>query len=524
MTHTMIDRLAAAAQRAPDMPYCSYENRVTTFGELWTRSRRVAGALRQMGMPHGQRVAYLGKNTDRLLEIIFGAAIARNTCVVLNWRLAMPEWRDVLVDSGATVICADFEFVEQARQLADQVGAVTRIVSIDLPEVPDDARVVDYDTIVDRAPTLEPVGIDPDDDFLQLYTSGTTGKPKGVPQTHAMHLSQLTQWESRLGPFPAGDRFLVFMPLFHAAGITYPLFALNYGTQVEIHRAAVPDKILEALASGRISSMVVVPTILATLVPKLKPGAFPALKRVHYGASGISRELLQQTMDVLGCDLVQIYGATETTAALTILTPEDHRLDNGALWSSAGKPGDGAQLKIVGVDDGRELTPGQTGEILIKSNSVLHGYWRNDAATREVLCDGWYRTGDLGYLDARGYCYVVDRFKDMIISGGENIYSSEVENVLAQLPELAEFAVVGMPDPQWGEIVTACVTYRNDAAPLTLEELQSRLRTKLAGYKVPRRLEVFTALPRNPMGKLQKHTLRDEVRKRATQSAAETRH
>ncbi|WP_052421020.1 AMP-binding protein [Paraburkholderia ferrariae] len=520
MTCTMIDQLASAAQRAPDAPYSFYEDRITTFGELWSRSRRVAGALRQMGIPQGQRVAYLGKNTDRLIEIIFGAAIARNTCVVLNWRLAMPEWRDVLIDSGATVIFADFEFVEHARRLADQVGAVTRIVSIDLSALPDDARVVDYDAMVDSAPTLEPVDIDPEDDFLQLYTSGTTGKPKGVPQTHAMHLSQLAQWESRLGPFPAGERFLVFMPLFHAAGITYPLFAISYGTQVEIHRAPVPERIVEALNSGRISSMVVVPTILAILLPHLKPGAFPALKRLHYGASGISRDLLQKTMDVLKCDLAQIYAATETTAALTILTPDDHRRDNGALWSSAGKPGAGARVRIVSTAGGRDLPPGETGEILIQSGSILRGYWRNEAATREVLVDGWYRTGDLGYVDAEGYCYVVDRFKDMIISGGENVYSSEVENMLAEFPELAEYAIVGVPDPQWGEIVTACVTYKPGAHHLTLEELQSRMRDQLAGYKVPRRLEVFSALPRNPMGKLQKHALRNAIRDRNDQRVA----
>ncbi|MBN3788564.1 AMP-binding protein [Burkholderia sp. Ac-20353] len=514
MPRTMIDQLSAAAQRAPDQPFCFYENRVTTFGELWTRSRRFAGALKEMGIPQGQRVAYLGKNTDRLLEVIFGAAIARNTCVVLNWRLALPELREILVDSGATIVCADFEFVEHARRLADQIDAVTRIVSIDLPARPDDARVIDYDALVDSAPVLSPDGIDADDDFLQLYTSGTTGKPKGVPQTHAMHLSQLEQWESRIGPFPAGDRFLVFMPLFHAAGITYPLFAISYGTQVEIHRAAVPEKIIEALASGRISSMVAVPTVLSMLVPKLTPGAFPALKRVHYGASGISRELLQKMMDVLGCDLVQIYAATETTAALTMLTADDHRRANGALWSSVGKPADSVQLKIGAIEDGRTQAPGQVGEILVRSNSVLRGYWRNEAATREALRDGWYHTGDLGYLDEDGYCHIVDRFKDMIISGGENVYSSEVENVLAQFPEFAEYAVVGTPDPQWGELVTACVTYRPGIAPLTLEELQSRARNLLAGYKVPRRLEVFSALPRNPMGKLQKHALRNVIRER----------
>jgi acyl-CoA synthetase (AMP-forming)/AMP-acid ligase II len=511
MVSTMIDALAATAQNTPNAPYSFYEGRCTTFGELWMRARRVGGALRAFGLQPGERVAYLGKNTDRLIEIIFGAAIARNTCVVLNWRLAMPEWVDIAHDCSATTLFTDHEFIQQARDLADQTGLITRIVAIDLADLPNDPRVVDHDRLVQGNEPIEPHNIQPEDDFLQLYTSGATGKPKGVPQTHAMHLSQRAQWESRIGRFPAGDRFLVFMPFFHAAGITYPLFALQYGTEIEIHRAADPVRIIEALGSGRISSTVVVPTLLAMLVPKIQPGMFPALKRIHYGASAVDRPLLRKAMDVFGCDLVQIYAATETTAALTILTPEDHRkgVANEHLWSSAGKPGAGAQLRIVDAQ-GMEAPVGQAGEIQVKSASVLTGYWRNEAATREAMNDGWYRTGDLGHLDAEGYCYVVDRVKDMIISGGENVYSSEVENVLAQCPELTEYAVVGAKDPQWGEVVTACVVLK-PGQHVNLTQLQDRARVCLAGYKLPRRLEIFEVLPRNPMGKLQKHLLRDQV-------------
>jgi acyl-CoA synthetase (AMP-forming)/AMP-acid ligase II len=516
MGPTMIDQLAASAQRAPTAAYSHYEGRVTTYGELWDRARRVGGALRDLELPRGERIVYLGKNTDRLIEILFGGAMAHHPCAVLNWRLAMPEWAAILVDSGATTVFADHEFVQQARALADQGGQIRRIIAIDLPQLPDDPRVSDHDALLQASTPLTPEGITPEDDFMQLYTSGTTGRPKGVPQTHAMHLSQRAQWESRIGRFPEGDRFLVFMPFFHAAGISYPLLALQYGTEVEIHRAAEPERIIEALSSGRISSTVMVPTLLSMLTPKIQPGMLPALKRIHYGASAIDRGLLLRAMEVFGCDLVQIYAATETTAALTILNPEDHRrgLGNEKLWSSAGKPGEGAQMRIVDAQ-GQDLPAGVPGEIVVRSGSVLRGYWRNEAATREALREGWYHTGDMGYLDDEGYCYVVDRVKDMIISGGENVYSSEVEQVLADCPELAEYAVVGVPDPHWGELVTACVVLKPGAS-LSLDMLQQRVRARLAGYKVPRRLEAFAALPRNPIGKLQKHLLREQVQQRGS--------
>ncbi|MEY4416414.1 MAG: hypothetical protein RIQ53_3707, partial [Pseudomonadota bacterium] len=378
--------------------------------------------------------------------------------------------------------------------------------------MPADARWVDYVAWRDGAVALPPQPVRADDDFLQLYTSGTTGRPKGVPQTHAMHLSQRAQWEARLGPLPPDDRVLVFMPCFHAAGITYPLFALAYGTQVVLHRSADPARIMAALASGRIRTTVMVPTLMAMLVQKVQPGQFPALQRIHYGASAVDPQLLAQVMDVFGCDLAQIYAATETTAALSILTPDDHRAgrQRPQLWTSAGKPGGDAQLRIV-LPDGQDAAPGEAGEILVRSGSILRGYWRNPQASADALRGGWYRTGDIGRIDADGYVHVMDRLKDMIISGGENVYSSEVENALADHPDLAECAVIGLPDAHWGEVVTLCAVPR-PGVTLDLTAIQDHLRARLAGFKVPRRLELLSALPRNPMGKLQKQLLRASLR------------
>lgn len=510
MSLTMIDVLDATADRLPDGLFCTYEQRQTTFGQFRQRSRQLAGGLSSLGLRPGQRVAYLGKNTDRLLELVFGAAMVRATCVVLNWRLAAPEWEDILLDCGACLLFADHEFVVQAQALAQRLPQVERIVTIDASPSGEE-RMMDHDALVASSMPLVPQGVQPEDDFLQLYTSGTTGRPKGVPQTHAMHLSQRAQWEDRIGPFPADDRVLVFMPCFHAAGISYPLMALAYGTQVELHRAADPARIMEALTSGRISTTVMVPTLLAMMVPQMRPGLCPALRRIHYGASSIDPVLLTRTMEVFGCELVQIYAATETTAALCILSPQDHRrgVEQPGLLASAGKPGGDARLRIVD-SQGQDVPTGQPGEIVVRSGSVLRGYWRNPQATADALKDGWYHTGDLGRIDAEGYVYVVDRVKDMIISGGENVYSSEVEKVLALHPALAEFAIVGVPDAQWGEVVTACVVTQ-PGHTIDLPSLQEFLRPHLAGYKLPRRLELRSTLPRNPMGKLQKHLLRAEL-------------
>jgi len=512
MPKTMIDVLDISADRLPHTPYCEYEGRVTTFGEFREHARRLAGGLEDLCVTPGERVAYLGKNSDRLLEVIFGAAMQRATCVVINWRLAMPEWQDVIEDSGAKVLFADQEFVEQAQALAQALPQIKQIVTIDAGKVISKFNLIDYDALLQMSKPKIPVNVLPEDDFIQLYTSGTTGRPKGVPQTHAMHLSQRSQWEDRIGPFPEGDRTLVFMPCFHAAGVTYPLFALAYGTQIELHRAADPEKIMKSLGSGRITTTVMVPTLMAMIVPKMKIGMFPSLKRIHYGASAIDPALLDKVMEVFGCDLIQIYATTETTAALCMLSPEDHRkgMKQREILTSAGKPARNAQLRLVN-SDGHDVPIGSTGEIWVKSGSTLRGYWRNPKATQDAVTDGWYQTGDLGRIDSEGYVYVVDRVKDMIISGGENVYSSEIENALVGYPGLREFTVVGLSDAQWGEIVTACVVPSLGQVP-SLEEIQEFLRPLLAGYKIPRRLEILDTIPRNPMGKIQKHLLRSKFK------------
>ena len=506
MTTTMLDALREHAQTRADAPYVHFLGRSTSYGSFWDRTLRTAAVLQSQGVGAGDRVAVLGKNSDRLLEVVFGAAAARATAVILNWRLAPGEWQAIVADSGARLLVADPDFAEAAQALAAHGGL--RLLLTDIPGVPLPQGATALEAAVRAATPLPASLAQPDDDFLQLYTSGTTGKPKGVPQTHRMHLSQRAQFESFTGPWSSDERFLGFMPFFHAAGITFPLFTAGYGTQIEVLRMLEPPAAMEALSSGRITATAAVPTILAMLLPALAPGQVKGLRRIFYGASAIDEGLLRRAIETLGCDFWQVYAATETTSALTMLTPADHR-DGGRLLASCGRPSPLAQVRTVDAQ-GHDVATGSVGEVMVKSDSVLRRYWHNDPATRAVLADGWYRTGDLGRRDAQGYLFLVDRAKDMIITGGENVYPAEVELVLAGVPGVAEQAVVGLPDAHWGEVVTACVVAKPEAK-VTLEAVRDALKPHLAGYKLPKRLEVLTALPRNAMGKVQKHVLRSSL-------------
>jgi acyl-CoA synthetase (AMP-forming)/AMP-acid ligase II len=512
MSGTMIDLLQEAATQVPDKVYCIYEGRRTSYSEFFDRVRRVAGGLDALGLPADERIALLCKNSDRVVEVLYGGAMARHPLVLLNWRLAPAEWVDVTRDAGVRILFTDFEYVAQARAIADKLPSVKTIVVIDPNARCDDPRVVDYETWLEGAQPLATWCISLEDDFLQLYTSGTTGRPKGVVQTHANHNSLAEQWLDLMGPFPADEHFLIFTPFFHASGITFPLVFARYRGTVEIQRAVDPARILAALEGGQVTATAMVPTLIGMLTPLARKGAYPSLRRIYYGASTIDAALLGRAMDVFGCEFTQIYGATETAAALTLLSAADH-MRGGHVINSAGKFSKHAQVRLVDPS-GADVPAGQAGEVWVKSRAVMKGYWRNPAATKEALVDGWYRTGDVGRIDEEGYLYVIDRAKDMIISGGENVYSAEVENALAAHPSVAEVAVVAAPDARWGEAVAACIVPRPGTAP-TLEELRTFLRERLAGYKMPRKLVLMAALPRNSTGKVLKFALRAQMKEQA---------
>ncbi len=350
-----------------------------------------------------------------------------------------------------------------------------------------------------------------DDVSMQLYTSGTTGLPKGVMLTNG-NLSAAIASADRTFHISADTVSLVAMPLFHIGGSGWALCAMSRGGRSVILRDVDPDLLLRLIAAERITEMFLVPAVLMLLLatPSLATTNRSSVRLIFYGASPISEDVLVKCINAFGCGFCQVYGMTETTGAITSLPYEDHDPDGPrrGLLRSAGKPLDSVEMRIVDPDTGADVVVGGVGEVQTRSAFNMAGYWRKPDETASTIDDaGWLRTGDAGYFDAEGYLFLHDRIKDMIVSGGENIYPAEVENVLLSYPAVIDAAVIGVPDPKWGETVKAVVVLAPGAA-LDRADLLAHCRSNLAHYKCPTSIDTTEALPRNPSGKVLKRELR----------------
>ena len=500
------DITRARARVAPGDVAQLFEGRATTYGELDERSNRCAQGFIAEGCKPGARVGFIGKNSDRYFEMLHGAFKAKSVVVGVNWRLAIPEIAYVLNDAKAEMVFVGAEFYDIVAEALKERPSVRRVVALDGGRV----DWISFDEWRDAFPATDPkLPHLIDDDVIQLDTSGTTGHPKGVQLTNLNYLAVLEEGESAgWANWSQGDVNLVCMPLFHVAGVNIGVIGHAHGTKNVILKDVDPQVILSLLEKERINVAFMVPAVILFLLqqPNIKSVDVSSLRQILYGASPIAEDVLRQAQATFDADFIQLYGLTETTGGATYLPPEAHDPAKGKL-RSCGIPYPNMKIRIVD-EKGRDVPQGGVGEILIRGGMVMKSYWNRPEATAEAIKDGWFHSGDAGYFDADGYLYIHDRVKDMIVSGGENVYPAEVENALFGHPAIADVAVIGVPDERWGEAVKACVVLKPGEAA-EAADIVAFAKTRIAGYKVPKSIDFVEALPRNPSGKI----LRRELRK-----------
>jgi fatty-acyl-CoA synthase len=476
------------ARFAPGAVAIRFEGEETSYADLARRIRRAAAVLAELGVRRGDAVAYLGLNHPAVLVLLFACARLGAMLVPLNWRLAPPEHARVLADCPPRVLFAAPAFAEHARAIegaiaATELGALER----DLGEAPASAG-------------------DEDSPLLLSYTSGSTGAPKGVvlPQrailwnaVNSTHMHDLT----------SADRVLTTLPMFHVGGMniqTTP--ALHAGASVTLHAKFDPARTLEAIERERITLAVLVPAQLTALMELARwPSAdLSSLRTITTGSTIVSEAFVRKAA-ARGVPVIQVYGATETCPIATYVRAADALRKAG----SAGVPALHCEVKVVD-DGGGELPPERDGEILVRGPSVASGYWNAPGETAQAFANGWYRSGDLGHFDGEGHLYVVARKKDMIISGGENVYPAEVESVLLECPAIEEACVVGRPEERLGEAVVAAVVLK-PSCRMTEAEVLALFQGRIARYKQPREVRFLERLPRGALGKVQKEAVRAAV-------------
>ncbi|MBX9978095.1 MAG: long-chain fatty acid--CoA ligase [Mycobacterium sp.] len=510
------DRLAHWAATKPDDEAIDYLDRKWTWAQWNDRVRRLAGALSAFGVERGDVVAFLDKNHPACVELTFAAASLGAANAIINFRLAADELDYVINDSGAKVLIVGAELKPSIDKIRGDLVNVEHIITV----TPDGGDGDEYEALLAGA---TPVGraddVEPDDVCIIMYSSGTTGRPKGVQLTQANMIAHTLNAHEGF-EFDPGDKSMVSMPLFHVGGSSYVQFGIHDGVPSVMTRDVDGMTLAGAILKGA-NRTFLVPAVLAKVLESGEDAVklFGALKTYSYGASPMPLPLLRAALQAWpNTDFIQAYGLTELCGVISHLLPDAHRAtDNPERLSSAGTLVPGAEVRVVDPYTLEDVPTGQQGELWFRSAQLMKGYHNRPEATAEAITeDGWFRTGDIGRVDDGGYIFVEDRLKDMIISGGENIYSIEVEQVLAEHPAVVEVAVIGVPDEKWGEVVKAVVAVEGEA---TAEEIIAFARERLAAYKCPKSIDFADELPRNPTGKILKKELRKpywEGRDRAT--------
>jgi len=502
-----------------------------TYAQLLAEAERKAGGWAGLGIGPGDVVAIVAKNSADFLLHAFALMRAGATPAFVNWRLSPRELAEVLTLVGPKAIAADAEFaalVDAARPAAARPAgawpaawpAAVPLVIIGGGPVPGDA--VDGATLAGLSGSVPPRPALTGDTVLALvHTSGTTGRAKAIPLRHGALMMSVADFAIEIGDQVAGSHHLQILPLFHLGGFGQCLQAILTAGTVYIHTAFNPAAVIDAIEADRIEFFTAGPSLIDMLVAEIARRDHPdlsSLREIAYGTAPITPSSLTAALAAFGCRFRQIYGNTESQSMISLLAPEDHQPGHPRL-ASAGRVSFGWEVRIVGPD-GRDLPLETAGELLIRGECLFSGYWRDREATAAAFAEGgWYRTGDIGKLTADGYLYILDRARDMIISGGENIYPAEVEAVLARHPAVADVAVLGRPDPTWGEAVHAVIIPVPGSAA-SPQDIITWSRGQLAHFKCPKTAEFVTVLPRTTTGKVLKRELRAQLASASQRAAA----
>ena len=483
-----------------------FGERRQTWKHFQERVARQAGALKELEVRRADRVAILSLNSDRYLEYIYGVAWAGAACNPVNIRLAPPEIAYTLEDSGSVVLFIDDAFSRILSALRPLLTAVRHVIFIGDGPCPEGC--LEYERLLVQSAPVPDANAGGDDLAGLFYTGGTTGKSKGVMLSHDNIVYNALNVLPALG-YDDRSVYLHAAPMFHLADMASTFaVTMGAGTHVAVPRFDV-DAVLETIARHRVTHSILVPTMINLLVNsgRIADYDLSSFRRLMYGASPMPEAVLKKAMVLLpGIELAQGYGQTEAAPVITFLEPRFH-VEGGTKLTSAGRPAYGVEVIIVDGQD-RELPRGQVGEICARGMNVMQGYWELKEQTAQTLRNGWLHTGDIGYMDEDGFVFIVDRAKDMIISGGENVFSVEVEGAIYELPGVQECAVIGVPSEQWGEAVHAVVVPKPGVS-LTAEQVIEHCRQRIAGYKLPRSVSFRgEPLPVSGAGKILKIELR----------------
>jgi fatty-acyl-CoA synthase len=477
------------------------------YRELDRRVGRAAAWLRDQGLQSGDRLAYYGKNNDIFYVMLFAAIRSGIVVVPFNWRCVEPEIAFFMRDSTSRLLICDGEFEQIGRSVCAAMDSPPPVFFTENINGGDSLRAI----LSADGPTVdEAIEWTQDAVCLHLYTSGTTGQPKGVLSRHH-GLSVARFQEHSWADFPnwKGGTIVSAMPNFHIGGMSWILMGLLRQSTCVLTADASASNILRLVVEHQAERTFAVPTVVRSIVDEARSAglSMPWLKTIFYGAAPMSPSLLADAIEVLGCSFGQFFGMTEITGTATFLMPQSHDLSRPRLLGSVGQPYPGIDIEIRDPVEGISVDNGVAGEIWIRSPTVMREYWHRPDATAEVLRDGWYRSGDGGYVDEEGFLFLTDRIKDVIVSGGENVYPGEVEEALRRFPDVYEVAVVAIPHIKWGEAVAALVEARPGTTVDTLA-LIDFARTQVAPYKCPKRISVVEALPRTASGKIQRPAAR----------------